>query len=118
MRLRFRTALLWGLLSLLLAVAFFALGVLWPLPTAEPVVTAHPIAFVGVAGRVADLIVLDADPLADIRHTQRIRAVVVSGNLYDRAALDGIQALVRRRARSWSVACKVLWRFLKTPASY
>ena len=70
------------------------------------------------AGKVADLVLLDADPLADIAHTQRIRAVVFGGALYDRAALDGIQALVRRRARSWSVGAKILWRFVKSPASY
>ncbi|WP_210744790.1 amidohydrolase family protein [Nocardia flavorosea] len=31
-------------------------------------------------GRVADLVILDADPLADIRNTQRIHAVVVNGH--------------------------------------
>ncbi|MGW0247135.1 amidohydrolase family protein [Nocardia goodfellowii] len=31
------------------------------------------------AGRVADLVILDADPLADIRNTQRIHAVVADG---------------------------------------
>ena len=70
------------------------------------------------AGKVADLILLDANPLDDIRHTQRIRAVMFGGNLYDRDALDGLQSLVRRRARSWSVGCKLLWRFVKNPASY
>ncbi|MER6626506.1 amidohydrolase family protein, partial [Streptomyces sp. NPDC000931] len=30
-------------------------------------------------GRVADLLVLDADPLADIRNTTRIHAVVIRG---------------------------------------
>jgi imidazolonepropionase-like amidohydrolase len=69
-------------------------------------------------GKVADLILLDADPLADVRNTQRIRAVVFGGNLYDRAALDGLQAVVRERARSWSVGCKILWRFVRQPASY
>lgn len=69
-------------------------------------------------GNVADLIVLDADPLHDIRNTRRIHAVLFNGNLYDRAALDGLQAVVRERARSWSVGCKILWRFLKRPVSY
>ena len=69
-------------------------------------------------GKVADLLVVEADPLADIRNTQRIRAVVFGGNLYDRAALDGLHARVRERARSWSVACKILWRFVRQPASY
>jgi hypothetical protein len=33
-------------------------------------------------------VLLDADPLADIRNTRRIRAVVLNGKLLDRAALD------------------------------
>ena len=69
-------------------------------------------------GKVADLLLLDADPLRDIRNTQQIRAVVFNGNLYDRAALDGLQSLVRQRARSWSVASKILWRFLRNPVNY
>ncbi len=69
-------------------------------------------------GKVADLLLLDANPLEDIRNTQRIQAVVFNGNLYDRATLDALQAHVQRRARSWSVACKILWRFVRSPASY
>ena len=69
-------------------------------------------------GKVADLVLLDADPLGDIAHTQRIRAVVFGGNVYDRAALDEIQSVVRRRAWSWSVGAKILWRFVKSPANY
>lgn len=69
-------------------------------------------------GKVADLLLLEADPLLDIQSTQRIAAVAFNGNLYDRQALDDLQALVRKRARSWSVACKILWRFLRRPVSY
>jgi imidazolonepropionase-like amidohydrolase len=39
-------------------------------------------------GKLADLVLLDADPLAAIANTRRIRAVVVNGRLLDRAALD------------------------------
>ena len=39
---------------------------------------------------IADLVLLDADPLIDIRNTSKIRAVVANGRLYDLAALDGI----------------------------
>ena len=39
------------------------------------------------AGRRADLILLDADPLADIAHVSRIRAVLLRGRLFDREAL-------------------------------
>jgi imidazolonepropionase-like amidohydrolase len=37
-------------------------------------------------GKVADLVLLDADPLADIRNTRRISAVIANGRLFDRAA--------------------------------
>jgi imidazolonepropionase-like amidohydrolase len=43
-------------------------------------------------GRLADLVLLDADPLADIHNTTKIRAVVANGRLYDRAALDRMLA--------------------------
>jgi imidazolonepropionase-like amidohydrolase len=43
-------------------------------------------------GRVADLVVLDADPLSDIANTTKIRAVVARGKPYDRTALDQLLA--------------------------
>ena len=39
-------------------------------------------------GRLADLVVLDADPLDDIRKTSRIRHVMKNGRLYDGDTLD------------------------------
>ncbi|HVG45345.1 MAG TPA: amidohydrolase family protein, partial [Longimicrobium sp.] len=48
------------------------------------------------AGKVADLVLLDADPLADIGNTRRIRAVIANGRLLDRAALDALLAEVER----------------------
>lgn len=38
-------------------------------------------------GKWADLVILDADPTADIRNTRRIRAVIQGGALVDRAAV-------------------------------
>ena len=37
---------------------------------------------------LADLVLLAADPLQDIRNTQSILAVIRDGQLHDRAALD------------------------------
>jgi len=39
-------------------------------------------------GKVADLLILDADPVRDIRNTKRIRSVIYRGRLLDREALD------------------------------
>jgi imidazolonepropionase-like amidohydrolase len=38
-------------------------------------------------GRRADLVLLDADPLADIAHVSRVSGVVLHGRLFDRGAL-------------------------------
>ena len=43
-------------------------------------------------GKLADLVLLDANPLEDIRNTQKIRAVVADGRLYRRADLDQLLA--------------------------
>jgi imidazolonepropionase-like amidohydrolase len=39
-------------------------------------------------GKVADLVLLDANPLDDINNTRRIRGVLLAGRYFDRAALD------------------------------
>jgi imidazolonepropionase-like amidohydrolase len=41
-------------------------------------------------GKLADLVLLDANPLENMRNTRKIRAVVSTGKLFDRAALDGL----------------------------
>lgn len=41
-------------------------------------------------GKLADLILIDGDPLANIAHTTRVRRVIANGRLYD------VDALVRR----------------------
>ena len=38
-------------------------------------------------GRIADLVILDADPLADIRNTRKIWRVIQGGRVVDRDAL-------------------------------
>ena len=65
--------------------------------------TAEPARFTGradrfgtiEAGKIADLVLLDADPTADIRNTRRIEAVIYGGRLMDRARLDAILAGLR-----------------------
>jgi hypothetical protein len=39
-------------------------------------------------GKIADLVLLDADPIRDIDNTRKIDAVILGGKLLDRAALD------------------------------
>jgi imidazolonepropionase-like amidohydrolase len=56
--------------------------------TIEPARFLHATDSLGTiaTGKVGDLVILDADPLADIHNTTRINAVVVRGRLVDSAA--------------------------------
>jgi imidazolonepropionase-like amidohydrolase len=49
-------------------------------------------------GKAADLVLLNADPLSDIRNTERIEAVVMRGRYYSREDLDAMLAKVAIRA--------------------
>jgi imidazolonepropionase-like amidohydrolase len=49
-------------------------------------------------GKLADLVLLDANPLEDIRHTQRIAGVVLNGRYLDRRALDALLASAEAEA--------------------
>jgi imidazolonepropionase-like amidohydrolase len=51
-------------------------------------------------GNVADLVLLDADPLADISNVRLVRAVVLRGQLLDRRALDALLEQARASAAS------------------
>jgi imidazolonepropionase-like amidohydrolase len=50
-------------------------------------------------GHIADLVLLDANPLSDIRNTQKIEAVIANGRLFDRAALDHLLSQVEATAK-------------------
>ena len=47
-------------------------------------------------GKIADLVLLDANPVDDIRNTQKIAAVVANGRVLTRAELDGMLAAVEK----------------------
>ncbi|HVT45139.1 MAG TPA: amidohydrolase family protein [Thermoanaerobaculia bacterium] len=49
------------------------------------------------AGKLADLVVLDADPLADIRNSESVRYTMVNGRLYDAMTMHEIGNHPRKR---------------------
>lgn len=69
--------------------------------------TSNPAKFLGKEGslgsvepgKIADLVLLSANPLKDIRNTQKINAVVADGRLFDRVALDQVLASVEAAAK-------------------
>ena len=72
--------------------------------------TINPARFLGMekdlgsveTGKIADLVLLDADPLRDVRNTTRISGVFLSGRYFDRAALDKLLKEVEMGANSAS----------------
>jgi tetratricopeptide (TPR) repeat protein len=55
-------------------------------------------------GKLADMVLLDANPLDDIRNIRRISALVYDGAYYDRAALDAMLGKVEHLANRKSIA--------------
>ena len=43
-------------------------------------------------GKIADIVLLNADPIEDIRNTSEINTVIARGQVFDRRALDGLLA--------------------------
>jgi imidazolonepropionase-like amidohydrolase len=69
--------------------------------------TLNPAKFLGMEdlgtiekGKLADLVLLDANPLDDIRNTQKIAAVFVNGRYLSRAELDKMLAGVEAAANA------------------
>ncbi len=70
--------------------------------------TTHPAKFLGMEdrlgaverGKLADLILLDANPLEDVRNTRKISAVVANGRFFSREDLDALLRQVEGEARS------------------
>jgi Tol biopolymer transport system component/imidazolonepropionase-like amidohydrolase len=53
------------------------------------------------AGKLADLLVLDQNPLADIRHTNTIRFVMKNGEMYEGDTLDQIWPVQKKLELKW-----------------
>lgn len=65
-------------------------------------------------GKRADLVLLDANPLSDVRNTRRIQAVMIEGRIYDRERLDELLRFTRRQAAQPDNWVKLLWGFARS----
>ena len=55
-------------------------------------------------GKIADLVLLEANPLHDIRNTRTVHAVIAAGKLFSRSILDEMLLRVKRKTESPSRA--------------
>lgn len=66
-------------------------------------------------GKAGDLILLDANPLEDVRNTQRIAGLFFNGQFFDRSALDELLRFAERQAGSGRTNLHLLWDALNSP---
>jgi hypothetical protein len=66
-------------------------------------------------GKVADMVLLDADPLVDIRNTGKIAGLFFNGQYLDRAALDQLLAFAEAQASGLRTNLQLLWGALRSP---
>ncbi len=52
-------------------------------------------------GKLADLIVMEKNPLENIRNTDSIRYVMLNGRLYDGGTMDEIEPRAKKRGKFW-----------------
>jgi imidazolonepropionase-like amidohydrolase len=52
-------------------------------------------------GKLADIIVIDGNPLQDIRTSEKVSWTMVNGRLYDAATMNETGARERKRAKYW-----------------
>ena len=62
-------------------------------------------------GKLADLLIMDKDPLQNIRNTESIRYTMVNGRLYDAATMN--ESRTRAKERS-----KFFWEYSKNAGSF
>jgi imidazolonepropionase-like amidohydrolase len=53
------------------------------------------------AGKLADLVLLDADPTTDIRNSDKISRVMLGGRLYDAKTMNEVETGTARRLPYW-----------------
>ncbi|KTE02100.1 amidohydrolase [Sphingopyxis sp. H038] len=58
------------------------------------------------AGKLADLLILDADPTENIRNTEQIHRVMLGGRLYDPLTMNEVDTGTRKRQPYWWEADK------------
>ena len=65
------------------------------------------------AGKMADMLLLNANPLDDIRHLQTMDTLIYDGKTYSRQELDAMLRFVEQQASSFGAASKFVWGMIR-----
>ncbi|MGY3052476.1 imidazolonepropionase-like amidohydrolase/Tol biopolymer transport system component [Pedobacter sp. UYEF25] len=52
-------------------------------------------------GKLADLVIMDANPLSDIRNSEKIKYVMINGRLYDSLTMNEVAPVEKLRGKLW-----------------
>jgi imidazolonepropionase-like amidohydrolase len=64
-------------------------------------------------GKIADLVLLDANPLNDIQNTKNIRAVWLNGQYLSRDVLSKMLQWAAKGANSFKLSAVFVWRMIR-----
>lgn len=64
-------------------------------------------------GKMADMLLLNGNPLDDIRHLQKIDTLFYDGKIHSRQDLDAMLAFVQEQASNYGTACKFIWNMIR-----
>ena len=67
------------------------------------------------SGKLADLVLLQKNPLDDIRNTREIAGVILNGNYYDQTTLNNFKKDTKALASSFHMNVKFAFSFLNSP---
>ena len=66
-------------------------------------------------GKIADMVILEANPLANIENTSKINSVIINGIYYDRNKIEELKSVTASNASSFHMNVKEAFSLLSSP---
>ena len=66
-------------------------------------------------GKIADMVILEANPLANIENTSKINSVIINGIYYDGNKIEDLKSVTASNASSFHMNVKEAFSLLSNP---